>query len=375
MNTSSLLIQLPQADDFRLLIFPAVMLMYYLICWLLVGRDPKVENVTAQYDAPPGISPGVARYILTGGSDGTTLAAILANLAAKQVISLQPEGRSYRIKLLNDQATLIPEEAVVLKSLFHVEMPVEAYAATRIKRSNDSVAQQPSSVANTPEQPQPSTEAVLNPAAGVEIKSILDAIQSVFRDNLQGVYFRWNFGFVLAGILATFVFAIAIASRLQLPQGSPLFATFWLLFFTSVAGLVIAGVWISRPARPTPAQRIQHIALPIVFFLLPGFLIYQFALPTGHAFVLALLILIVLNNVFFVLMRSPTAEGSRILQQLAGFREFLVRVEQDKLERLNTPAGKAEIMDLCLPYAIALNVRESWGDTLAAAFSNAVIER
>src|SRR5215472_2671060 len=181
MNTSSLLIQLPPADDFRLLIFPAVMLMYYLICWLLVGRDPKVENVTAQYDAPPGISPGVARYILTGGSDGTTLAAILANLAAKQVISLQPEGRSYRIKLLNDQATLIPEEAVVLKSLFHVEMPVEAYAATRIKRSNDSVAQQPSSVANTPEQPQPSTEAVLNPAAGVEIKSILDAIQSVFR--------------------------------------------------------------------------------------------------------------------------------------------------------------------------------------------------
>src|SRR5215469_6864162 len=149
MDTSSLLVQLPQAGELPYLIFPAALLIYYLICWLLVGRDPKIENVATQYDTPPGISPGVARYILTGGSDGTTLAAILANLAAKQVISLQPEGRSYRIKLLNDQATLIPEEAVVLKSLFHVEMPVEAYAATRIKRSNDSVAQQPSSVANT----------------------------------------------------------------------------------------------------------------------------------------------------------------------------------------------------------------------------------
>src|SRR5262249_638782 len=115
MDTSSLLAQLPQAGELPYLIFPAALLIYYLICclldvpggfliyyliwWLLVGRDPKIENGATQYDTPPGISPGVARYILTGGSDGTTLAAILADLAAKQVISVQPEGRSYRIKL------------------------------------------------------------------------------------------------------------------------------------------------------------------------------------------------------------------------------------------------------------------------------------
>src|SRR5262249_20562772 len=143
MDTSSLLIQLPQADDPRLLLFPAVVLMYYLVCWLLVGRDPKFENVATQYDAPPGISPGAARYVLTGGSDGTTLAAILADLAAKQVISVQPEGRSYRIKLLNEKATVMPEEAVILKSLFNVEMTVQAYAATRVKRVNNGIAQQP----------------------------------------------------------------------------------------------------------------------------------------------------------------------------------------------------------------------------------------
>src|SRR5262249_25416905 len=214
-------------------------------------------------------------------------------------------------------------------------------------------------------------ETILNPGAAQDIKSILDAIQTAFRDNLQGVYFQWNFGFVGAGIIATFVWAVVVAWTLK---DSPLFLTFWLLFFTSVAGLVISGVWISRPSRPTPAQRIQHLLVPMLFFLLPGFMIYV-ALPNAHTFVLALLTAVALNNIFLILMRAPTAEGRRVLQQLAGFREFLVRVEQDRLERLNSQSENVQLMNRFLPYAIALNVREGWGDSLAAAFSNAVVER
>jgi hypothetical protein len=63
------------------------------------------------------------------------------------------------------------------------------------------------------------------------------------------------------------------------------------------------------------------------------------------------------------------------LEHLAGLREFLVRVEQDQLERMNTPAEKAALMNRFLPYAIALGVKEGWGDTMASAFSNAIVER
>ena len=390
MNASSLLIQLPQAGDLRLLIFPAALLIYYFICWLLVGRDPKIENVATQYDAPPGISPGVARYVLTGGSDGTTLAAILADLAAKEVIAVQPEGRNYHITLLNDTATVMPEEATVLKSLLHVELAACAYStAETAKTGITSHAAKPSTAIfgddvlesslgrSVPHSPPPldetvlpaRNETILDPSAAQDIKSVLDAVQATFRDNLQGVYFRWNFGFVAAGMIATFVWALAVAWTLE-----GLFLTFWLLFFTSVAGLVISGVWISRPSHPTPAQRIQHLLVPILFFLLPGFVIFV-ALPNADTFVVALLISVVLNNVFFVLMRAPTPEGRRVLQQLAGFREFLVRVEQDRLSRLNSQSVEVQLINRFLPYAIALNVREGWGDSLAAAFSNAVVER
>jgi hypothetical protein len=115
--------------------------------------------------------------------------------------------------------------------------------------------------------------------------------------------------------------------------------------------------------------------LPLLFFGLPGVMIYGFALPEAHGFVLALLVSVMLNNIFFVIMRAPTPRGVAALRQLAGFREFLVRVEQDKLDRVNTPAQRAEIMNRFLPYAIALNVREGWGDKMASALSDAIVER
>lgn len=366
---------MPQSDDLYHLIFPALLLAYYIICWLFVGRDPKIKNITPQYEPPPGVSPAVARYVLNGGSDGTTLAAVIASLAAKQMVSIQPEGKTYRIRLLDQQQVVMPEEAAVVKILFGAELKVQSYPAARTVGSNKAPAGSSALPdAGVSAQP-PVSEAVLDPHAGQQVKSVIDAIQAAMSGSLRDIYFRWNSGFILAGLAATFVWAMATASRLQTPQGSPLFLTFWLFFFTTGAGVVLCGVWTSRPSRPTTAQRVQYILLPVVFFGLPGFLIYSLALPTAHGFVIALLCSVALNSIFFVLMRAPTAEGRRVLQHLAGFREFLVRVEQDRMERLNQSSTNAEVTNQLLPYAIALNVSEGWGDSLAASFSNAVVER
>jgi hypothetical protein len=86
--------------DLYRLAFPGVLLVFYVVCWLAVGRDPKIRNVAPRYEPPAGISPGVARYILTGGSDGTTLAAVLAGLAAKSVIAIQPQSLLRKIRHL-----------------------------------------------------------------------------------------------------------------------------------------------------------------------------------------------------------------------------------------------------------------------------------
>jgi hypothetical protein len=384
--------------DFQHLAFPGLLLAFYVISWLVAGRDPKIENVAPRYEPPAGVSPGVARYVLTGGSDGTTLAAVLTGLAAKGVVSIQPQNGNYAIQLLNSGATVLPDEASVVRTLFNMEQTVQPYADSNsaivgspdVQRSGSIAAanmtsprtaqsirsgsgELPAAAAAVGMAPAPSSMAIINPQAGAEIKAHIDALQDTFRKNLQGVYFRQNFIFAGLGMLATLVWGLFVATTLE--ESSSMFITFWLFFFTSIAGLVIGGVWTSKPAHSSMRQRITRAVLPILFFGLPGAIIYGAALPHSHGFVLALLLSVLLNSIFFVIMRAPTSRGLMVLQQLAGFREFLVRVEQDRLDRVNTPEQRAELMNRFLPYAIAMNVREGWGDKMASAFSDAIVER
>ena len=380
--------------DYHHLLFPALLFVYYFCFWLLFGRDPKIENVSPQYGPPPGVSPGVARYIHTGGSDGTTLAAVASALAAKGVVAIQPVGKKYLLTLLDRRKAAMPEEAALVKTIFDVFVPVEPYAASRTaaigvpdRAANKSGQSQDGSQslsatvasaasANSPAaaaQLQPAKQAEIDPAAAADIKRYIDAIQDTFHKNLNGIYFRQNFIFAGLGVLATFVWGLATSFFLD--AQTSVFITFWLLMFTSIAGLVIGGVWASRPAKPTANQVVARYLVPVLFFGLPGALIYFTALGNYHGFVLAVLVSVLLNSVFFFIMRAPTALGRATRQQLAGFREFLLRVEQDRLDRMNTPAERAELMNRFLPYAIALGVREGWGDTMAAALSNAIVER
>jgi hypothetical protein len=394
--------------DFYRLAFPGLLLLFYVVCWLAVGRDPKIGNVAPRYEPPAGISPGVARYILKGGSDGTTLAAVLAGLAAKGVVAIQPQGGSYAVSLLNSSPILMPDEAAVIRSLFNVVSTVQPYAdsntailgdgsqptssqETSGTRANNRIPLRPVAVpmrgngalsekvvgagsgAAVGMSPLPQSQVIIDPLAGPTLKGYIDALQGTYSKNLQGVYFRQNFRYAGIGAAATFAWGLFTAATLDV--SSSMFITFWLLMFTSIAGLVIGGVWTSKPTRSSAKQRVARVLVPVLFFGFPGAMIYFAALPQSHGFVLALLLSVVLNSTFFVIMRAPTPRGLIILQQLAGFREFLTRVEQDPLDRVNTPEQRAELMNRFLPYAIALNVREGWGDKMASAFSDAIVER
>lgn len=377
------------AADLRFLLFPAVLLGYYLVCWARVGRDPKIADVPPQYEPPAGISAAVARYIRTGGSDGTTLAAVLAQLAAKGVLAIQPQSGKYHIELLQQETPVLPEEAALVQALFSQKMQAQTTTPSR----NDSEEGVPDelreAVKKLPVQQlasqglavaaelaaEPRKVALVDPKSSAQIKLLINAIQETFRRNFAGVYFRWNFIYVGLGMAATFLFALATSFFVGTTLSPATFVTLWLLLFTSIAGIVIAGSFSSRPTKPTGVQKFLPIVVPLLFFVLPGFLIAEFALPSAQVFVLALLLSVAMNSIFMVLMRAPTKIGQQALRQLAGFREFLVRVEQDRLQRINTPEEKARLMNRYLPYAIALGVKEGWGDSMAAAFSNAIVER
>jgi len=67
-------------------------------------------------------------------------------------------------------------------------------------------------------------------------------------------------------------------------------------------------------------------------------------------------------------LKRKSALGRQVADEIAGFRQFLAKVEQDKLKRLGTAEEDPQEMDRMLPYAIALELHENWGDRLAQTF-------
>lgn len=87
---------------------------------------------------------------------------------------------------------------------------------------------------------------------------------------------------------------------------------------------------------------------------------------------------------FAALVQAPTAEGRRLLDEIAGLREYLGVAERDELAGMKGPDGPppldAKRYEVLLPYAIALDVEEAWtkkftlavGAAAAAAATSAI---
>jgi len=63
---------------------------------------------------------------------------------------------------------------------------------------------------------------------------------------------------------------------------------------------------------------------------------------------------------FSRVMPRRTARGRAIYEQILGFREFVMRVDKDRLERMG--GRSAERFERVLPYALVLGAADSWAD-------------
>lgn len=97
-----------------------VLMAYYLLAWVMVGRDPEAFVVITRYETPVGLSPGSSRYIDRMGYDHMSFAASLVNLAVKGLIEIKEEGRKYTLNRTSAPlGELAAGEKEILKNLFH----------------------------------------------------------------------------------------------------------------------------------------------------------------------------------------------------------------------------------------------------------------
>ena len=79
----------------------------------------------------------------------------------------------------------------------------------------------------------------------------------------------------------------------------------------------------------------------------------------------------------FSWLQGADKEGRKVMDQIDGFKQYLSVAEEDRLEFLNPPKKTPELFETFLPYAIALDVENSWAKrftgVLAAAGVGAAV--
>jgi hypothetical protein len=336
----------PLAHDGGLLIAPALLLLYYVVVWLALGRQPQGGAIAIQYQPPQGLSPAAMRYIRTTGCDGRTLAATIAQLAARGCIAIEPQNGTYTVTQLKSvdpkslQPSLAPEELGLFYELFEDGPTV-----------------------------------VLDTKNGGPLNRYLLQINVEMQKRLSNVYFTRNARWLVLGTFASFLTAIAMALTAHGRNGdlmTLLFLTWWFFFCFFFLGLIavmtILPAW-SRIMRGLGGAKEVLIgsAVVAVFGAGGGFVLWQLKSSASLAYALSLLALVFINLAAFPALKRLTPQGRQTLEQIEGFRLFLQKVEQDRMQRLTVADPHSAPAAEFMPYAIALEVREAWGDHLAEA--------
>jgi uncharacterized membrane protein YgcG len=70
----------------------ALLMTYYYLIWVKVGRDPPGRVIIPEYEAPKDTSPAAMRYLLRMGYDANTFAAGVLSLAVKGHLRIEQES-------------------------------------------------------------------------------------------------------------------------------------------------------------------------------------------------------------------------------------------------------------------------------------------
>lgn len=314
---------------------PLLLCAYYALVLLKLGRQEQTGSVTPRYEPPDGLSPAAVRYVWKNAVDARTVAAVFAQLATKHLIAIEPDAQTLRIKRLSKEAdALAPEESTAMDWLF-----------AGIDK-----------------------EMRFDPATDSE--GCVLAMRGALDRYLRNRYSIGNIQYAIYGTLLAC--AITCASLAATGSGNGA------LYLLSLAMLVLAPIF-GEALRTTLISAIQDalrgfgssgrlilgalVSLPIV----AGFVeaTAELARLLSLRFALTIAQSAVLNFVAVPLLRRTTRDGMEVRRQIAGYREFLIAAEQDSLDRLNIPRAALDHAAPGLPYAIALEVKERWGDTLA----------
>ncbi len=328
-------------SDHRELVVPAIAVflvaLYYIFSWHAVGRDPARGTIIPLFHPPKGFSPALVHYVHKMGWDKvgwTAFTAALFDLGVKGLVKIDNIASKLSITSTGAaEGRLPPGEKLIFE-----------HVSSRRTVTVDKT-----------------TGPKLNELRGAFIK----AIETENRD----VYFRNNTTYVLVGVAGSALILFAMIGLELLDIGFLVIAVF--------AGIVL-GILTSVIQTLSTGSALQRIF--VVIWL--GVVGFNFVGGAGNAFsfiridtpFIAAVSIVLLNVLFAVLMRAPTVQGRKVMDQIEGFRMYLDTAEKNRLNINGEPPMTVERFESILPYAIALGVEEPWSDHFEGELARNAVE-
>ena len=318
-----------------------IVFAYYSLAWRRFGRDPEKGTIIPRFEPPPGLSPAATRFIRMLGFDQQAYSAALINMAVKEYLVIESEGKSYRLR---------KQPAGDLKSLSHGERKIVAkiFAGESILLDNKN-----------------------HRVLGKSVKQLRRAL----RLEHEQAYFQRNTLFFIVGIIlsAVVVFLTAINSNDQAAFPRALIMALISAFLVYLALHFFGGddddpTFRARPTAFSRSASIVAVTQVIVFSIVvagntAGAAIFNvFGNPLQS---LCFALLGGLNVVFFFLLKRPTLAGRKIMDEIEGFRMYLGTAEEERLNLLNPPDKTPQLFEKYLPYALALDLENEWSEKFA----------
>jgi len=326
---------------------PALLFLFYLAAWIRIGPEPKPGAVVPRYEPPDGFSPAAVRFLTTGTTDGRSFAAVIAQLALRGCLRVERENGKYKLsRLMSDrtmESSLAPEETITLAALFEGGPSIELSPA--LDQSNQA-----------------------------QNARFVFHIHQELNQQFGGKYLTRHPGIIALSVLGTFISALLLAAIAQGPNpGGAVFFTMWILFCGLAMGMMFelsfATAWRSvfRSGKGW-LTLLPGTAAIAIFGSAIVFMLTKLAAGVSPSFAWMVVALLAINLGWAPQLKRRTKLGRELLDQIAGFRQFLEKVEQDRMDRLAPSASTPADLDRYVPYAIALEVKEAWGDHLAQTF-------
>jgi hypothetical protein len=337
-----------------------LVLLYYVIVWFWVGRDPDKSTILPIYEAPAGVSPAAMRYLVRMGFDNKTFAAAVIDMAVKKFLSIKEhDGVFTLLRTSGDKKLLAPEESAAAVTLFGKPS------------GNDDDA--------VDERPGRRSAVVLKPNNGA-LRNAVTAVKKSLHEAEDKIYFVANQRYMIPGlVLSAGVLGAMSAAESGDRQYVLGFLCVWLSVWSiAVFFLVRAAVqlWRGVQAGGSMARDLKKQARNSTLFALPfaAAEIVALCVLAWATSVWVLLILVTLvgtNLLFHRWLKTPTSAGRDLLDKIEGFRMFLRAVDGDRLNRLTPPDRTPELFEKYLPYAVALDCEQAWAQQFSAELENA----